>query len=360
MLLELIALNNHKYFLGGASPNGFTTRFGKQIADTDYSTYIIKGGPGTGKSSLMKKLADAFPDEDKDIYYCSADPNSLDSVVFKKSKVIFVDGTAPHIFDAEYPGAVQTILNLGEYWDIGLLKSHKKEIIGITKDYLQYHLRCKRFITAMSAVTADTIHITSSALNLDKLDGFITRLSKKLFSKSDEGNLGKTEFKQISALTPNGYLTFIPDNCEIYLLNDPFYSGSDMFLRKFAEIITQKCFDVIISECTLHSNNFFEHIYIPDLNLVFISANLINDITVSGKKIINFTRFYDKNILREKKARLKFNKKAVNDLKDEAIECLVNAKKVHDKLERYYITATDFDGINRLIYKLISQIKSNT
>lgn len=353
-------MNNRRYFLGGASPNGFKTRFGSQIADTNYYTYIIKGGPGTGKSSLMKKLADAFPDEEKDIYCCSADPDSLDSVVFKKSKVIFVDGTAPHVFDAEHPGAVQTILNLGEYWDMSQLRAHKNEIINTSKDYLQYHLRCKRFIAAMSAVTADTIHITSSALNLDKLDGFISRLSKKLLPKTEECCLGKTEFKQMSAVTPKGYVTFIPDGCEIYLLNDPYYSGSDIFLRKFAEIITQKGIDVIVSECTLHNSNFFEHIYIPELNLVFISANPINNVVVSGKKIINFARFYDKNTLCEKKARLKFNKKAAEDLMDEAVECLVNAKNVHDKLEQYYISATDFDGVNRLIYKLISQIKSIT
>ena len=360
MLLELITLNNCRYFLGGASPTGFTTRFSDQIADTDYCTYIIKGGPGTGKSSLMKKLADAFPDEDKDIYYCSADPDSLDSVVFKKSKVTFVDGTAPHVFDAEYPGAVQSILNLGEYWDTGRLKSNKEAIIGIVKDYLQYHLRCRRFIAAMSAVTSDTVQITSSAINLDKLEGFINRLSKKLLPKVEECDLGKIGFKQMSALTPKGYLTYIPKKCDVYLLNDPYYSGSDIFLRKFAEMITQRGIDIIVSECTLHSSNFFEHIFIPALNLVFVSANPMNEIAISGKRTINFARFYDKNVLHDKKARIKFNKKAVDDLKDEAIECLVNAKSVHDKLEQYYISSTDFDGINRLAYKLISQIKSNS
>ena len=39
---------NLKYFLGANSANGFVSEFGSNC-DTRFKTYIIKGGPGTGK-----------------------------------------------------------------------------------------------------------------------------------------------------------------------------------------------------------------------------------------------------------------------------------------------------------------------
>ena len=48
---------NNTFFLGSSGPSGFKTDFGKIINKPEYYTYILKGGPGTGKSTLMKKIA---------------------------------------------------------------------------------------------------------------------------------------------------------------------------------------------------------------------------------------------------------------------------------------------------------------
>lgn len=351
-------MNTLSYFLGGSSPTGFCTRFGDMIFDTQYYSYIIKGGPGTGKSSLMKRIAEAFPDEEKEFYYCSSDPDSLDAVIFKRRKVILADGTAPHCFDPEYPGAVQQILNLGIYWDDSALKKFKDEIISATFEYRQYHARCRRFITALSSVALDTFQIGKLALNKQKLEDFISRFTKKILPKKHSDKEGKYEFRQLSAITPNGYLTNIPQYYDVYLLNDSFYSGSETFIRRFAEIAVNCGYDVSISACTLWNSEFFEHLLIPELKLAFLSSNPLNALDIVPKQSINFKRFYDKSAVCERKTRLKFNKGAVKNLRDEAVQCLENAKSEHDKLEHFYISAMDFDSVNRICYSLISEIKS--
>ena len=46
-----------KYFLGANSAEGFLSFFDRcYAADGEWKTYIMKGGPGTGKSSFMKYI----------------------------------------------------------------------------------------------------------------------------------------------------------------------------------------------------------------------------------------------------------------------------------------------------------------
>lgn len=345
------------YFLGGTSPDGFKTWFGNTIFDTSYYTYIIKGGPGTGKSSLMKKLAAAFPDAEKEYYYCSSDPDSLDAVVFTERGIVFVDGTAPHTFDPEYPGAVQQIVDLGNCWNTKLLQKNKPEIISKTTDYLHYHGICRRYVTALSAVVEDTIQIGKMALNNEKLESFTERFAKKILPKKQECEEGMIMYRQLSALTPKGYLTNIPQGYNVYLLNDNMYCGSEKFLRKFTEIAALKGYDVCVSMITILNGSRFEHIFIPELKIALMTALPLNNIDISEKQVINFKRFYDKNIVRQRKMRIKFNNSAAEEFRDEAVNALACAKSEHDLLEAYYIKCMDFDKVNSIIEELERELK---
>ena len=52
--------------------------------------------------------------ESSTLYFCSGDPDSLDSVAVPHAGLLILDGTAPHIVDPEIPGARDSIINLGE------------------------------------------------------------------------------------------------------------------------------------------------------------------------------------------------------------------------------------------------------
>ena len=67
--------------------------------------YIIKGGPGTGKSSFMRSVAEAAAERGMSVeeYRCSSDPASLDGVVLD-GRIVLLDGTAPHAVEPELAG----------------------------------------------------------------------------------------------------------------------------------------------------------------------------------------------------------------------------------------------------------------
>ena len=55
---------SEKYFLGSMTPGGFVTQFGEYVNSDSFYTYVLKGAAGTGKSSLMKKIADRFEESE--------------------------------------------------------------------------------------------------------------------------------------------------------------------------------------------------------------------------------------------------------------------------------------------------------
>ncbi len=60
--------------------------------------YFIKGRPGTGKSTFLKKFAKALTDKGYcvEIYHCGFDSKSLDMVVCRELSVCIFDSTLPH------------------------------------------------------------------------------------------------------------------------------------------------------------------------------------------------------------------------------------------------------------------------
>ena len=126
-----------KYFLGCSSPEGFHSFFG-ELCPTHSGgyTYIIKGGPGTGKSSLMKRINSALTDAgiETELIYCSSDPASLDGVYAPALNCWIADGTSPHTLEPKYPGAAQEIVDLGRFWDKNILRSRADEVIALTDE----------------------------------------------------------------------------------------------------------------------------------------------------------------------------------------------------------------------------------
>ncbi|RKD32467.1 ATPase [Thermohalobacter berrensis] len=88
-----------RMFPGGNTSKGFYSYYDYIIEKDANRIFIIKGGPGVGKSSMMKKIAKEMIDRGYNIEYhhCSSDNNSIDGVVIPKLRVGLIDGTAPHV-----------------------------------------------------------------------------------------------------------------------------------------------------------------------------------------------------------------------------------------------------------------------
>ena len=346
---------NKCYFLGSPTPNGFETHFGDEIKSEKFFTYIIKGGPGTGKSTLMKKLAAALDSADPaELYYCSSDPDSLDAILFRKLGLIFVDGTAPHVFEPVYPGAHQQLLDLGRFWDCEKLRGSAADIVKYSDENSRHHARAKRYLGAVCDLNADTLASGEAALNRAKLDAYSRRLAAKLFPKTGRG-AGTVSLRQITSVTPKGVSTqeSALDGCTRYVVVDPCFAVTDALLKNLSTLAATAGYDVVASRNVFLSGCVYEHIVIEELGIAFVSETAAHD---SARKI-NALRFYDHEILRERRKKLTFNQGVKRELTAAAVDALKTAKAVHDDLEHCYIEAMDFDGIAKLTEELAEKLR---
>lgn len=86
------------FFLGANTPSGFYSLY-DQMLDPDLAqrVFLLKGGAGCGKSTLMRRSAEALEAAGEPVEYicCSGDPDSLDAVIFPNLRAAIVDATAP-------------------------------------------------------------------------------------------------------------------------------------------------------------------------------------------------------------------------------------------------------------------------
>ena len=127
-----------QYFLGANSPQGFYSLYDQLLPpETANAIYILKGGPGCGKSTLMRQVAAqaAQAGETAEYILCSGDPDSLDGVVLPRLKAALVDGTAPHVIEPKYPGVVEQYVNLGVCYDREGLQAVREELQGCSEEF---------------------------------------------------------------------------------------------------------------------------------------------------------------------------------------------------------------------------------
>ena len=347
-----------EFFLGAVTHSGFTTSFKSVIESEGYFTYILKGGAGTGKSSLMKRIEKELPEGDRTLYHCSSDPASLDAVVLDDYKVIVVDGTAPHTFDPDIPAIKQVIVNLGDFWDEGKLASHKDEVIAAMALNKSYLARSGRYVCALSDICFDTYSLGCEALDIHSIKELASRIGKRLITGRGSGS-GKISERQLSAVTMDGFKTYsktLFDRSRVCLFNDDCFAASAVLFDELAALASSKGYDVILCVSQLLGSDVTEHLIIPELDTAFVSLNKLGDIERTGRAV-NLTKYYDPELMTLKAPRLKLNRTAARTLMDEAAKTLALAKAAHDDIEKYYIAAMDFAKLDKSASKLIAKIK---
>lgn len=347
-------------FPGGNTSKGFYSFFRYIISQDEANRLIcLKGGPGTGKSSFMKKIGSYFYNLGYSVEYhhCSSDNESLDGVVINELKVALVDGTSPHIVDPITPGAVDEILNLGDALDMDYLNKSKKDIINTNKEIGKSFKKAYRFLGAAKCVHDDWSILNSESLNYNKIYELIDELTSKIVTSKKSG-YGADRHLFGTSFTPNGIITFNKDlssnlNTLYVLKGGPGLGKSDVLKSvglnaQKAGYFVEYLHDPFIPER-------IENILIPELSVGIFTTNEISRLNYSGVEY-NMKNLCN-NSIKSKSDEIEFDKKEFDTLVNKALSCITKAHELHDDLEAFYIKAMNFNIVDKLYDETLEKIK---
>ena len=122
-----------QYFLGANSRSGFASLYDSFPPGKDDYLHVIKGGPGTGKSSFLKAIARTAEARGMEVHrvLCSGDPDSLDGVYLPERKTAWVDGTAPHVCEPRLFGVTGDYINLTAFFARPFDEAERQKLLAL-------------------------------------------------------------------------------------------------------------------------------------------------------------------------------------------------------------------------------------
>ncbi len=320
----------YSFFAGANSENGFVSFYDSIDSDVENTAvFSIIGGPGTGKSSLIKKLCGLSEKYGYtcEKYFCSSDPGSLDAIRLvsadARCKIVICDATAPHPRELSTPGATGRLIDLSAYWNCDKLIKEKEYILSLQNRKREYYISAYRYLKIAGLVLREAVRVRKQQYDLFKLRRDISDYAYFV----DRPCVIKRPIRCISmfgekTLDNKGYSAKIKlnieDEIDCYIVSDVLLENTNCAWVSPHPVV----------------NSFFDEVYIP-ISEICISS-------VSGENCEKFN--IDRYIYNSEDSLLKKLIASYRSYIDMAIASLSEAKVCHFQLERIYGSAMDFAG----------------
>ena len=337
----MAASHEIQYFLGANSPAGFYSLYSELLPpETANAIYILKGGPGCGKSTLMRRVAQRAVQAGETVEYilCSGDPDSLDGVVLPRLGAALVDGTAPHVVEPKYPGAVEQYVNLGNCYDRAGLRAIRGKILTCMDGYKEHYQRAYRCLDAAAGIQTDVRTMLAAPALEEKLAARAHGILSRELKPKRSAPSGRVKQRFLDAVSHKGLITLFQTaraQCtRIYELSDR-YGLSHLLLTHLLAGAVMGGYDVVACPDPMAPERL-SHLLVPELGLAFLSASPAQPLPGRPSRRLRLDAMVDRELLRRSRARLRFAQKVSSALTGEAVESLSQAKAMHDGLEALY------------------------
>lgn len=337
-----------RYFLGANSAEGFFSLY-EGFAERDGTfTWYIKGGPGNGKSTFMRKVALAAEEAGyhTEFIFCSGDPDSLDGIYIRELRTAYVDATSPHVQEPRFPGVSGKYIDLSRYykknahWDC-------EKIHELFCAYKSEYARAYALFRASVLLAQEDPAGIPAAEETSLCNHSLSRLENRIVP----GNGFEESRLFLSAYTCRGFVS-LWDSVEgidkAYLL-DGRQDTKEIFYQRLTALCREK-------ECGL--------IRCPDP----LTPDRTEGILIPGSGICVLSHSRQIPVKRRSRIRLYEGKTlpygccsntCVSGLLKKGVQHLALAKQFHDELESVYHPWVDFGALNRFTTGHIKELLKN-
>ena len=340
------------YFASANTARGFVSYFEQCFAHARIARlYMIKGGPGTGKSRFLGDVAHAavLRGWHAEYYACSSDPHSLDGVILTHpggERIALADATPPHVMEPMLPGVRDVIVNLGDFWNrerlakdatrIRVLSGYKQACFDRSYDYLR----------AAGSLLAVRDSLIAPCVDADRFARVVAKLTKRLGQGAPErGGAERLGLCDCIGMHGQVHLGTYEQAAERLVVLQPFYG---MELRVMQAIYEE----AHCRGCRLWRA---PHVLLPDKTaaLYFPDTRLCMTVhpvqAAPGQEVhtVDLRRLCNPDALRGVRGEARLAGRLADSAIDAAAESFARAGEYHFELESLYTAAMDFAAKER-------------
>lgn len=348
--------HSRSLFPGAMGPDGFISCFDHLMPpDQLRRKLILKGGPGVGKSTFMRRVHAALCANvaETTLYFCSGDPDSLDAIAMPESGLLLLDGTAPHVVDPQYPGARDSIINLGECLNEAAMRPRLEQIRSIMQEHAACMRRARACMRAAVPLLRDHAQIIDGASDGRQ----IARITHALIQSALDGASLQAQAPAVrpvitEAVTAKGELSLITENAQPRVIRLTGHRAMDFtpILRTLSHAAQAKGLSV-----EEHLNPRLPggllHVAIPALHTLVTTSDRL-----PSEQTFDFSACLTQGGLLRHECALEQGAAAIDLHMRRAIDALKDAKELHDELETFYIPNMDFAAWQKKLDETIASL----
>ncbi len=341
------------YFIGANTKAGFRSDapfyFNEELLN---KFYIIKGGPGTGKSTIMKNCAKEAEQSGANVTYlfCSSDPDSLDGIIISKNgvQIAICDGTHPHVADSSLPGCCGEIIDCGIGWDSSKLSERRDDIACESARKSICFERCYAYLSAADKIKSAIRSCALRYTDTEKMQKAIRRIIRSIPRQKRSYD---ERYCTTQAISMNGGVrlsTF--EGCTTLIGIKDFASVSPIFFSLLSEELKNSGRS---REVSVSPVGDICEIRLPQADIAFVPFR--SDMVYT--KVLQLKNYIIASSEAECRSKRKFNEKCFTEMVYCASDALAEARDHHFALEKIYCSAMDFSAIDKLSDGLCKRIK---
>ncbi len=339
-----------EWFAGVNSPQGFYSHFDEIANDYDTQKIYIKGGSGMGKSSFMKNVAKRAENEgfDYELFHCSSDYDSLDGINIPQIKVALLDATAPHISDPKFAGVTGVLLNTAEFLDGEKVYDKKEEINFFMEEKANFFKKGYAYLESAQRLIKDIEKAYEKEYDVKKVYRIQKEISESIFKDLYDDN-GRRRQLFLSAICHDGVKNYLKETFKKYAVT-AIKGGAftSEIIKQLATEAEGRGFDTILCSCPMQPDKKYEHLLIPKLGIAVTTYNYYHHYE---------SKLYDLDEYACKKT-------PDTAREEDYIEMLIKmasgqferAKAAHRFIENFYVSAMDFESLNKKFTQVIDNI----
>ena len=347
-------------FPGAMGPEGFISCFNHLIPDNSLRRMLIlKGGPGVGKSTFMRRVHAALCSDGapSTLYFCSGDPDSLDAVALPDSGLLILDGTAPHVVDPVIPGARDSLINLGACLNEAAMRPRLPHIRACMDDHAAASRRARACMRAAWALERDAAAIMETFIDRARFSRMLRALTSAVLSASGEPCAAPAVRPILTdAVTPKGELCLIAENAQPRVIRLVRHSAMDLTPVLLALSHAAQAAGYSVEE-HLHpaAPGRLLHLTIPALSTLVTTSDLL-----PSEQTFDFSSCIPQSSLLRHECALEQHRAGIRLHMRHAVTALAQAKQLHDELETFYIPNMDFARWQAILNETLSALSGET